>query len=248
MRWSPILLAVLSGVVCATEQPEHAFPVNPQVIPQVRGWNTHYQTFDEWLNAARNGESEAQYYVGDAYLRGERVPRDMTQAVKWLRKAADLGEHHAAYTLGLLYAEGVGVARDLNEARKWLLQAASWDLPQAKQLLVQLDRHGVGDKLQPVRDKAERGDRIAQFKLAKALLESGDAATARHWFERAAKLGHPESAFELAVLMRDGAGGARDIVAARQWCQRAADLGVMRARAALADMMKTDKETVAVAR
>jgi TPR repeat protein len=38
---------------------------------------------------AEQGDAEAQYYLGLMYDRGQGVPQDHAEAVKWLRRAAE---------------------------------------------------------------------------------------------------------------------------------------------------------------
>jgi len=62
--------------------------------------------------------------------------------------------------------------------------------------------------------------------------ESGseaDAAEARHWFTRAAELGHPTAALMLARFAVQGLEGSRDIDAGRYWYARAVSLGSIEA-------------------
>ncbi|HWI82244.1 hypothetical protein [Ramlibacter sp.] len=46
------------------------------------------------------GRGEMSYFLGIAYLEGVTVPRDATQAVKWLERAATLGNRSAQTKLG----------------------------------------------------------------------------------------------------------------------------------------------------
>jgi len=48
----------------------------------------------------RFGRGEMSYFLGIAYLEGVTVPRDATQAVKWLERAANLGNRSAQTKLG----------------------------------------------------------------------------------------------------------------------------------------------------
>ncbi len=221
--------------------PENPFPVHPDVIPDVRGWNEKYTSLEEYEKAATNGESEAQFYLGNIYLKGEGVPQDMARAVKWLKKAANAGEPHAEYTLGVLHMEGKGLPRDFDESRRWLNLAATWNLPEAKQALVKLDAVQQKDVTDDLLSKAKAGNPTSQYQFAKRLLGSksatdADQRTAREWLERAANGNHPESAYELGLAYRDGVGGERDESKARYWLGHASEVGVLRARIALAEL------------
>ena len=52
------------------------------------------------------------------FAKGQGVPQDYAEALKWFRKAADQGEATAQYDLGVLYAEGQGVSQDYVQAHK----------------------------------------------------------------------------------------------------------------------------------
>jgi hypothetical protein len=52
------------------------------------------------------------------------VPKDIAQAVKWFRKAADQGNAGAQNNLGVKYDNGQGVPKDYAEAVKWYRMAA----------------------------------------------------------------------------------------------------------------------------
>src|SRR5438552_1017960 len=73
---------------------------------------------------AEAGDAESQVELGLRYDKGEGVPKDQVEAVKWYRKAAEQNHAEAQYNLGVCYAWGVGVAKDQVEAVKWLRKAA----------------------------------------------------------------------------------------------------------------------------
>jgi localization factor PodJL len=49
---------------------------------------------------------------------------DMTKAVVWFKKAANLGVKDSQVNFGILSAQGLGVTKDLSEAYKWFAIAA----------------------------------------------------------------------------------------------------------------------------
>jgi len=51
----------------------------------------------EWLPLAKQGNASAQYNLGIIYNKGEGVPQDSAEAVKWYRLAADQGYASAQY-------------------------------------------------------------------------------------------------------------------------------------------------------
>jgi TPR repeat protein len=76
---------------------------------------------------ARQGDAEAQYWLGAIYDDRSSWNGDVSdacEAVKWYRRAANKGDAEARYYLGLMYFNGRGVTRDYGEAAKWFLKSA----------------------------------------------------------------------------------------------------------------------------
>ena len=61
---------------------------------------------------------------GYMYDKGQGVPQDYTEAVKWYRRAAEQGDAYAQNSLGHMYDSGQGVPQDYAEAVKWYRRAA----------------------------------------------------------------------------------------------------------------------------
>jgi uncharacterized protein len=77
---------------------------------------------------AEAGNAQAQFDLGFAYAKGQGVPQDYTEAVKWTRKAAVQGSVGAQYNLGTAYYYGEGVLQDYAEANMWFRKAAEQGL------------------------------------------------------------------------------------------------------------------------
>ena len=73
---------------------------------------------------AEQGNTDAEYMLGNRYLDGQGVPQDYTQAAVWWRKAAEQGHAEAQYNLGLSCGYGRGVRRDYTQAATWFRKAA----------------------------------------------------------------------------------------------------------------------------
>ena len=58
-------------------------------------------------------------------LKGEGVPQDLAEAVKWYRLAANRGDVSAQYKLGTMYANGEGVPQDNILAHMWFNLSAA---------------------------------------------------------------------------------------------------------------------------
>ncbi|HQL08649.1 MAG TPA: tetratricopeptide repeat protein, partial [Lentisphaeria bacterium] len=98
----------------------------------------------ELLKAAEQGNADAQCKLGIMYHDGEGAPKDLAEAVKWLRKAAEQGHADAQSRLGYLYATGEGVPKDLAEAFEWTREAAKQGEAKAQHNLAGLYYDGEG--------------------------------------------------------------------------------------------------------
>ena len=102
-------------------------------------------TFDETMALAKQGEAYAQYNLGLIYFKGEGVPKNDTEAVKWFRKAADQGHATAQFNQGLMYASGIGgVPENDTEAVKWYRKAADQGFAPAQYNLGLMYAYGDG--------------------------------------------------------------------------------------------------------
>jgi hypothetical protein len=80
--------------------------------------------------------------LGVLYKTGLGVTKDLAEAVKWYRKAADAGSVLGQSNLGVCLEEGYGTAVNLNEAVQWYRKAAAQGNETAKQRLENLKKQG----------------------------------------------------------------------------------------------------------
>ena len=79
-----------------------------------------YETaLKEWRPLAERGNEAAQANLGFMYAKGQGVPQDDQEAVRWSRLAAEQGDAVAQCNLGVMYNKGQGVPQDYTEAVKW---------------------------------------------------------------------------------------------------------------------------------
>ena len=92
------------------------------------------------LDLANKGIPEAQINLGMMFERGQGVPQDYNEAIRWYRLATDLGHIKAQeklnsllkksadaqinFGLGVIFENGQGVPQDYNEAIRWYRLAA----------------------------------------------------------------------------------------------------------------------------
>jgi len=94
--------------------------------------------------SAREGWSFDQYTLGLMYAEGKGVPQSDTQAVYWIRLAAEQDNSHAQTNLGLRYMVGEGVPQDYAQGARWLRLAAEWGNQEAQSRLGLLYLEGQG--------------------------------------------------------------------------------------------------------
>ncbi len=76
--------------------------------------------FDDVKLTAIDGDADAQFELAGLYAKGDGVEQNLTEAVKWYRKAAEQGHDSAQYKLGLSYQNGKGVSKSDSDAYLWL--------------------------------------------------------------------------------------------------------------------------------
>ena len=157
-----------------------------------------------WRPLADQGDTAAQFFLGSTYGAGEGVPQDYTEALKWLRRAADPddaeGSQSLAVTaqlfLGRMYAAGQGVPQDYTEATKWFRRAADQGNAEAQLFLGRMYAAGQG---------------VPQ-----------DYTEALKWLRRAADQDDAGAQFALGVMYAAGGGVPQDYVQAHKWYNLAA--------------------------
>jgi hypothetical protein len=70
---------------------------------------------------AEAGDSEAQRELSIIYGRGEGVPKDVSESLKWYGKTIEQGDAEAQFNLGRMYSN---LTTDYAEAVKWYRMAA----------------------------------------------------------------------------------------------------------------------------
>jgi TPR repeat protein len=214
------------------------------VLPLMMGSAT--ATEPTLFERAQKGDPSAQFELGDAYTKGEGVPQDSAEAVKWYRIAAEQGDAKAQYRLGLMYAIGEGVPEDSAEAVKWILKAAEQGskFPQLELGRRYAEGDGVSkDSTEAVkwyRKAAEQGVASAQFALGDIYYSGdgigNDVSEAQKWYRRAAEQGHLRAQYNLGLMYANGDGGPKNNAEAMLWIRKAAEKGHLGAQTQLGVM------------
>jgi TPR repeat protein len=131
--------------------------------------------------------------------------------VRWLEAAAAQNHPDGLYNMAVMHAYGHGGAPQNNElARHYFERAAALDFAPAKNGLAMLLSNSGGEK-----------ELEEAFKL----------------FNESSALGNSDGHYNKGILLRQGMGVAKDLVAARAALQAAADLGHPSACVLLAEML-----------
>ena len=65
---------------------------------------------------ARAGDAEAAYALGELYLNGDGVERNLSMSAGWFMRAADHGHADAAFKLANAHKLGLGIPQNIEQA------------------------------------------------------------------------------------------------------------------------------------
>lgn len=210
-------------------------------------WSRHLVT------AAQGGFVDAQYFLGDAYLRGRGVQRDPYMAFWWFEKSAEQGNLLAIEALTRFWNRSndkgfynVELARHYADfAKHWGSdQNFYWETAESRrpdppevaaakdyQRGLESEQEGFfSNAFSSFTFAAQNGHAEAQFKVG-WYAETGknegkkNQELAVQMYTRAAEQGHVEAMYRLGLCCREGRGTPRDSLAAERWLQEAANHG-----------------------
>ncbi len=154
------------------------------------------------------GDAEARRLLGEKYLDGQDVPKDIHKGLELIRQASDQGDSDALYIYGG-YLCSIGKSNtDSISAFSKLEEAASLGHPRASLFL---GLSYLGNWVQ-----------IKEFKCGPAPMNSVKGIS---YLERAAALGDVEAHNFIAEAYSNGKSVARDLDKAIEWWKKGADLG-----------------------
>lgn len=130
------------------------------------------EEFEQVSHQAMQGDSRAQFRLGQMYELGQGTAQSDSEAAGWYFKSAEQGYGKAQVRLGDLFKAGRGVARSDVEAVRWYRQAAQQGNASAQNSLAVMlhEGRGVAQNRQEARawwqKAAEQGDPVAKVILA----------------------------------------------------------------------------------
>ena len=102
----------------------------------------------EFKVAGEKGHAEAQYYLGNMFVRGMGVNQSDKEAMRWFSASADQGHAASQFNVGLMLMEGRGQRKDLEKAYLWFALAANGNVPDIAALAVK-NRDVIKPRLTP---------------------------------------------------------------------------------------------------
>jgi TPR repeat protein len=140
-------------------------------------------------------DAAAMTLVAEIYRDGSGVKKDLKEAARWYKLAADLGNAQAQFQLAAAALKGDGIPEDRKLAKSLLEKAAA------------------------------QGHAGAYYNLGIMAIDADiqDFKAAATYFRKAAEGGNMDGAYSLAVLYREGRGVPQDIKEAARWLRMAAD-------------------------
>ena len=179
---------------------------------------------DSLRKAAVAGDVEAQFSIGETYLKGRDNDKSLpaierlSKAARWFRRAAEKGHAPSQYRLATLYELGKGAPKNRSKAMKWYELAAKSGHVKAMHNLAVLSINGSA--------------------------RSANYPKAAEWFTKAAEHGLADSQYNLAILYERGLGIEKNPATAYRWFALAAATGDKKAllkRDELAAQLTGDK-------
>ena len=188
--------------------------------------------FNEKLQEAKQGNSDAQFDVASMYQNGRGVKPDLARATEWYKKSAAQQNPQAVSRLKLL---------EENEERFKKVQAQADKGNAASQYkLGKMYTEGTGVNIDYARataafqSSAEQGYTKAEYKLGLHYYEGTgirqDRKAAYKWFKAAASQNHPAAQYYLGKMYAAGSGVKQNYTASLEWLNKAIDGGFNQAR------------------
>jgi TPR repeat protein len=189
-----------------------------------------------YRRAADAGDARGMADLGNMYLNGEGVAKDLSEALRLIRKAADAGDPRGQARLAGMYAQGAaGLSKDFVEALRLARQSADAGNDSGQTMMGLIYRNGWGvdrnfeEADRWYRKAAEGGSNAALYDLglqyARGEGVAQDPSEALRWFRKAADAGNLGGVFQVGLAYDNGVGVPADKAEAARWYRRAADAG-----------------------
>ncbi|MBV9180290.1 MAG: sel1 repeat family protein, partial [Acidobacteria bacterium] len=116
--------------------------------------SNYTEVHDLCQKAANRGYAPGAACMGELFMNGWGVDRNVSTAEKWFRKAANEGSALAILRLGQMYWKGEGLKRDRTSAYEFIYLASTSDLLEAEQEKERLEKELTPKELKKGKAKA----------------------------------------------------------------------------------------------
>jgi TPR repeat protein len=191
------------------------------------------------------GDTASQIKLGDMYSLGsDGVVRNLAEAVKWYKKAADSGNSDAQTKMGMMLEGGFGTPKDPKQAMEYLDKAAQQGNTAAQMRLA--SAYEMGRNVDKNAKKAiEYYEKAANAGVAKAQVKLGDIyrdgleevphdyQKSLEWYHKAADQKSPDGEYRIGFMYEQGFGVTANMDEAISWDKKSASQGYTEAKVAL---------------
>jgi TPR repeat protein len=194
-------------------------------------------TVEQLIGPAEKGNRIAQLILGVRFLKGDYVPKNVTEGLHWLTLAANNGLLYAQSGLAFFYESGGWfgdsdlIPPNYQEAARFYLKAAEQGESISQWRLGVLCEFGRGtpqDKDEAFKwysKSAAQGVIQAQGRLGMLYHSRKDYSDALKWFRRAANNGDVLAQWYMGYMFKNGEGVSQTYPDAAKWFRRAANQG-----------------------
>lgn len=205
--------------------------------------------FKAQLKEAKGGDVPMQLYVGQCYLNGNIVKKNVKKAANFLKLAADRSDPEAMRLYADCLHYGIGVAPDRKSAAKYYDDAAAKGNIEAQASLGGYYLLGLGGLAKDVakgfrliRQAYEQGSIKGTYYygycLENAVMVAKDVEKAAECYKQAADRGEPDACNGIASMYRNGTGVKQDLAQALSYYQKGAEGGCANAQYGYARLME----------
>lgn len=165
------------------------------------------QGLELYQSLAEAGQTDAMIALAEFHAR----QRNYRQSCDWYEAAASQQHAQSTYKLALCYYDGLGRKKDFNEFFQLITKAANYGLADAQLLTGDAFALGLGTEVDRALaidwylKAADQGAALAQYKLAKQLLDAGDESSAEVHLAQSAAQEFAPAQYELAMILKQRA-------------------------------------------
>ena len=187
----------------------------------------------ELYNLANEGNSKAQWVLGQLFLTGSYIPQNSEQGRIWLKKSANANNAYGQFLYGNSFMNGV--TNDYESAFYWINEANKKKLPESYALLGELYKNGFGTSRDIKKafelnlEGAKLGDQTAMFNVAYSYGQGvgieANQTEAFKWYKILADAGNSGAQNNIGAMYQNGTGVTKDSSEAFKWYMKAAKGG-----------------------